>query len=272
MFYYFPLLTHITNYQTMAVDVCSEVSSLVVSPRISFSYDLKESDRITPVPEPHPLISTIDFDFCITTDQIFSSADELFANGKILPVEVKKPTPPRCTLHHSSSTTTNSTAATPAPGNADLHSKRQMLKELLSANSEEEKPPAKPPFWQFKRSCSLNCENGRSNSLIRSLQFLSRSNSTGSAQNHTPSVPPRPIQRQNSKKEPPVATRTNHSHPLSSSKKMMSSSLKKSRSGRSYGSLRISPVLNIHPAYISKATLFGLSSLFCNGKSKKKKK
>ncbi|XP_019184624.1 PREDICTED: uncharacterized protein LOC109179576 isoform X3 [Ipomoea nil] len=250
----------------MAVDVCSEVSSLVVSPRISFSHDLKESDRmiLTPVRESHPLISTIDFDFCITTDQIFSSADELFANGKILPVDLKKPSPPKPTFHHSSST--------------NEPTKRHMLKELLSlsANSEEAKPPppAKPPFWQFKRSFSLNCENGRSNSLIRSLQFLSRSNSTGSAQN----------QRRNSKKEPPpavVAMRAAsscggdiHSHPLRSSSKKSSSSspLKKSRSGRAYGSLKISPVLNIPPAYISKATLFGLSSLFCNAKSKKKKK
>nr|GLL49423.1 uncharacterized protein LOC109179576 isoform X2 [Ipomoea trifida] len=257
----------------MAVDVCCEVSSLVVSPRISFSYDLKESDRmiITPVPESHPLISTIDFDFRITADQIFSSADELFANGKILPVELKKSTPPK----PSSSSSTNEPT------------KRHMLKELLSlsTNSEEQKPPpSKPPFWQFKRSFSLNCENGRSNnSLIRSLQFLSRSNSTGSAQNlRPPPVLPRPIQRRNSKKEPPpLATRAASScggHPLRSSSKKSSSSngssspLKKSRSGRAYGSSKISPVLNIPPAYISKATLFGLSSLFCNAKSKNKKK
>nr|GMD96743.1 probable membrane-associated kinase regulator 3 [Ipomoea batatas] len=252
----------------MAVDVCCEVSSLVVSPRISFSYDLKESDRmiITPVPESHPLISTIDFDFRITTDQIFSSADELFANGKILPVDLKKSTPPK----PSSSSSTNEPT------------KRHMLKELLSlssANSSEQEkpPPSKPPFWQFKRSFSLNCENGSSNnSLLRSLQFLSRSNSTGSAQNLRPPVLPRPIQRRNSKKEPPpLATRAASScggHPLRSSSKKSSSPLKKSRSGRAYGSLKISPVLNIPPAYISKAALFGLSSLFCNAKSKNKKK
>ncbi|XP_031125645.1 uncharacterized protein LOC116027983 [Ipomoea triloba] len=254
----------------MAVDVCCEVSSLVVSPRISFSYDLKESDRmiITPVRESHPLISTIDFDFRITADQIFSSADELFANGKILPVELKKSTPPK-----------------PSSSSTNEPTKRHMLKELLSlsANSSEEKPPpSKPPFWQFKRSFSLNCENGRANSLIRSLQFLSRSNSTGSSQNHPPPVLPRPIQRRSSKKEPPpMATRAASScggHPLRSSSKKSSSSscssspLKKSRSGRAYGSLKISPVLNIPPVYISKATLFGLSSLFCNAKSKKKKK
>ncbi|KAL9456766.1 hypothetical protein AB3S75_005903 [Citrus x aurantiifolia] len=50
--------------------------------------------------------------------------------------------------------------------------------------------------------------------------------------------------------------------------------LKKCGSYNGHNGVRISPVLNIPPPFISNATvsLFGFGSLFCNGKVKKKKR
>ncbi|XP_019165059.1 PREDICTED: probable membrane-associated kinase regulator 3 [Ipomoea nil] len=267
----------------MAVDVCSEASSSTASPRISFSHDLQDSDDIVPIQfqaaDPFLFEPTIDFDFHFCTTAAHTlPADELFANGQILPVEIKK-----------------IPAASPEPktpprlSNSDEN--RKMLKEFLSTNPEsddDDSPPAKH-FWQFRRSSSLNCDNRRSNTLVRSLQFLSRSNSTGSAPNPKPNAPPRASRKQRSKSEPFISrslssllfNTQSHSHShshshLNSSKKNStnSSPLKKSSSCRSSGGhgVRISPVLNIPPNYISKTTFFGLGSLFCNGKSSKKKK
>ncbi|XP_009626237.1 uncharacterized protein [Nicotiana tomentosiformis] len=391
----------------MAVDVCSEIASLVVSPRISFSHDLKETDDIIPIECHHfrsdafLLESTIDFDFCVTNQSFsqekISSADELFSNGKILPIEVKKSTPfieinqsepqqlrltskqvgigymsePQSlqqqqseqqlhlgakqvgvgymfesqylqqqqyepqqqlclgpkqvgvgymsepqSLHQqqsesqllrfspkqvgigymSEAQSLQVKPAAPVLETATNVDTKKRLKEFLSSNCDEEieKPQAKP-FWQFRRSNSLNCENGRSNGLKwSSLQFLSRSNSTGSVPNQKNS---KIFQKQNSQKEQIKVLRKssslsssstssssssssssfssfNQSHSLhSSSKRAQSRPLKKSFS-RSYGNgIHVSPVLNLPHTYISKGTvcLFGLGSLFCNGKSKKKK-
>lgn len=148
----------------MAVDVCSEVSSPVVSPRISFSHDLRETDAIPRERYHHRsdalLLESIDFNFSISqsfSQGLLSSADELFANGKII------------------------------------------------------------PFWQFRRSSSLNLNSSRSSTLIRSLHFLSRSNSTGSAPNPTASGLPKVLKKQHSQKDqPPWNKRTDSSVPSSS--------------------------------------------------------
>ncbi|KAI3453043.1 hypothetical protein Pfo_009706 [Paulownia fortunei] len=273
----------------MAVDVCSEFSSPVVSPRISFSHDLKELDFV-PV-ESHPARSdalllnpTIDFDFCIGQgfSQEISSADELFANGKILPVEIKKITPPQG-IHQSDPISGHSkpesTHKNVEFANENTQKKRliEFLSSSFDADEEEEKPSTKP-FWQFRRSSSVNCDNGRGNGLLRSLQFLTRSNSTGSVPNPKPSAYPKGMQKQHSLKEASI-NRPNSSVPSfnqycpynnPTSKKP---SLRKSTS-RSYGNgVRISPVLNIPPTYIAKGTvsLFGIGSFFCSKKSKKKR-
>ncbi|CAL0300299.1 unnamed protein product [Lupinus luteus] len=64
---------------------------------------------------------------------------------------------------------------------------KKTLKEFLSSSSDEAENEADKPSWkyfrQFKRSSSLNFDANRENNLIRSLHFLSRSNSTGSAPN-----------------------------------------------------------------------------------------
>ncbi|VFQ78189.1 unnamed protein product [Cuscuta campestris] len=245
----------------MAVVLCSDNS--FSSPRISFSHDLRESDAV-PVEfhrrclpaDPFLFEPTFDFDFRAGFVQEVSPADEIFADGKILPVQIKN------------AGTATPRQPSPAPANADQSKK--MLKELLSANPEpEEEYPGTPVkhFWQFRRSKSTG------NGLVRSLQFLSRSKSTGSAPNPKPPVrappPPEYFPKQGSRPEPFLA-RSVSSILFKKTINGGNTPLKKSRSCRSAGNggARISPVLNI----TSKHAFFGLGSLFCNGKSKSKKR
>ncbi|KAH6805370.1 hypothetical protein C2S51_030201 [Perilla frutescens var. frutescens] len=246
----------------MAVDVCSEISSPVVSPRISFSHDLKELDFVPVESHNHlHLNPTIDFDFCITHNLQISSADELFANGKILPVQIKK-------------TTTTTTPPKQSPNiNNDKNFKKKRLIEFLSTTADDDeeeeeegqKPTAKP-FWQFRRSSSVSC--GRPNGgLLRSLQFLTRSNSTGSVPSPKPAGFAKVMQKQNSLKEAAI-NRQNSCQYYHYNKPCLGKS-------RSYGNgVRISPVLNFPPTYIARGTvsLFGIGSFFCSKKSKKKRK
>ncbi|XP_021822690.1 uncharacterized protein LOC110764086 [Prunus avium] len=272
----------------MAIEVCSEISSPGFSPRISFSHDLdktcpvaKEGQRL----DSSLLDSSSDFDFCIVNNLKLelSSADELFSNGKILPVQIKRNPNAIATKEthqpdeavnpppaHHRSTTRNTT-------------EKKRLKEFLDTNvdadeDEDEKPPTKP-FWQFRRSSSLNCDTARGKSLIRSLQFLSRSNSTGSAPNAKQTVAPKEThQKQHLQKQPSISSRRSSASSYSSTYYAYNNSCPQKPSLRKSGSygngVRISPVLNLPPPYISKVTVsfFGFGSLFCNGKLKKKKK
>ncbi|XP_031248228.1 uncharacterized protein LOC116106000 [Pistacia vera] len=278
----------------MAIDVCSEISS----PRISFSYDLNQKDHGVSQFERRLdsslLDSSSDFDFCIGNSRLYqelSSADELFSNGKILPVEIKKkkqiilstkqihqPPPPP------------SSSPSPHPQQIMANescTEKKRLKEFLSmslddADDDEYDKPLYKSFWQFKRSSSLNCDSTRSKSLIKSLQFLSRSNSTGSAPNPKHSSISKESQKQNLQRQPSVSRKSKVSSSGSyysyynNSSSTQKPPLKKNCGSYNNGNngVRISPVLNIPPPYISNATvnLFGLGSLFCNGKIKKKKR
>ncbi|KAA8529134.1 hypothetical protein F0562_034067 [Nyssa sinensis] len=267
----------------MAVDVCSEISSLVASPRISFSHDLNQTD-IVPVERYHRRsdASLLDpnFDFCKIFAQELPYADELFFNGKILPIEVKKVTVSTKEIHQSEPILVRPdqpTTTAIANENTNDDSKKKRLKEYLSnsCDAEEDEKPLTKSFWQFRRSSSLNCDNGRSKGFIRSLQFLSRSNSTGSALNSKQTVLPKENLKQQSQKQPPPSSSP---PPIASTKPPLWNSTafnsynssRKSplgKNSRSYGKgLRFSPVLNIPQTYISKGTasLFGLGSLFCN--------
>lgn len=195
----------------MAVDVCSEVSSPVVSPRISFSHDLRETDAIPRERYQHRsdalLLESIDFNFSISqsfSQGLLSSADELFANGKIIPAEVKK-----------------ITAVKPSDESASKEIYRS--KPISSCYRKDTAfnfpaaATASATFWQFRRSSSLNLNSSRSSTLIRSLHFLSRSNSTGSAPNPTASGLPKVLKKQHSQKDqPPWNKRTDSSVPSSS--------------------------------------------------------
>ncbi|KAI3467072.1 hypothetical protein Pfo_023735 [Paulownia fortunei] len=276
----------------MAVDICSEISSPEVSPRISFSHDLKEAD-FRPVESHHArsdallLNSSIDFDFCLgqSLSQEISSADELFANGKILPVEIKKITPRKETdqsepiLGHSEARKGTATTQENVE-NANDNTKKKRLIEFLSTSfdADEEDKPLPKPFWLFRRSSSLNWDTGRTKGLLRSLQFLTRSNSTGSAPNQKPSSFPKAMQKQHPSKEASTY-RSNSSFPtydqhFAYNNPWKKPSLRKSNS-RLYGNgIGIRAVLSIPPTYIAKGTksLFGFSSFFCSKKSNKKKK
>ncbi|XP_058737939.1 protein MTL1-like [Vicia villosa] len=261
----------------MAIELCSEISITPgISPRISFSHDLKSSTGSIPVEDPHIhsdlrlLDSTAsDFVFTITNtlSQQLSSADELFSNGKIIPLEIKN------IISNESIPPLKKSPSSDKFSEPILKTHQKRLKEFLSdeTDTEDEKPTSTSTsskhFWQFKRSSSLNIDTSRRSTLIRSLQFLSRSNSTGSAPN------PKQTQKQNLQKQSSVSSSRRSSSSSSTSSTYYfysSSSLKKCSSN----GVRISPVLNLPQSYIPKATasFFGFGSLFCKGKSKRKKK
>ncbi|CAI9758996.1 unnamed protein product [Fraxinus pennsylvanica] len=119
----------------------------VVSPRISFSYDLREADFV-PVDSHNPQsdLDFIDFDFSIGDhfSLELSSADELFANGKIFPVEVKKFEPSKEIYRSEPIEPSLSTRTRKFVQNAneDTVTKKKTLIEFLSNTCDaEEKPP-----------------------------------------------------------------------------------------------------------------------------------
>ncbi|KAF9587059.1 hypothetical protein IFM89_039745 [Coptis chinensis] len=197
-------------------------------------------------------------------EQDSSCAEELFSDGKILPLEIKKQVlPPKPPTHPTS----------------NENSKKESLKEIMEQSFKtEEKPTSSSSstksFWRFKRSSS--CGNGYKRSLICSLPLLSRSNSTGSA----PTPKRSSSLKDNHNKHLPKTPSSNGytKSALSSSSSYPYSTPQKPSQKKNYGSynngVRISPLLNVPPPYISKGTvnLFGLGSLFCNGKEKNKKK
>jgi len=261
----------------MAIEVCSETNSPGFSPRISFSHDLKNSNGSIPVEDLHLrsdlhlLDSTSDFVFSIANgfSQQFSSADELFSDGKIVPMEIKKVISNRIIV--------------PMKKNSSAYEffeplQKKRLKEFLSdeTDDDEEKPLLSKHFWQFKRSSSLNFDTARQNRLIRSLQFLSRSHSTGSAPNPKQTELQKERQKQRLQKQSSVSSsrRSSSSSSTSSTYYFYNSSNKSSLRKCSSNGVRISPVLNLPQAYIPKVTanFFGFGSLFCKGKVKRKKK
>ncbi|XP_068638066.1 uncharacterized protein [Aristolochia californica] len=270
------------------IEMCSESPGWTMSPRISFSHDLAQPEGI-PI-DRHRSDSTLldsspDFNFCINDrlQEESSSADELFSDGKILPIL------PRSNSKETCGSKPPKIPPVPPPIYPTLSEtkplieepKKESLREIIAMTDPptEEKPPASKSFWRFTRSSSLNCGAGYKRSLICKLPLLNRSNSTGSVS-------------QSSKKESSKSAQKQKPSPSSSSPlfpSITSSSLlpkptppalkKNERSHRpgAYGNgVRISPVLNVPPPYISTGTtnLFGFGYLFRTGKdgSKTKKK
>ncbi|KAL4302460.1 hypothetical protein GQ457_10G022170 [Hibiscus cannabinus] len=239
----------------MAIEVLSEISS----PRISFSDDLDGAEECRHRRLDMSLLnSSSDFDFCFESGfvQELPSADELFSNGKILPIEIDRKQvrrqPEPVTVHNSPPRRTIATD----------NSGKKRLKEFLSMSIDADDKPASKSFWQFKRSSSLNCESTRNKSLIRSLQFLTRSNSTGSAL-----------------KQPSLSRKSSVSSSSSGTYYTYRNStqkppLKKSCGPHGTTGVRVNPVLNLPHPIISNvsASFFGFGSLFCNGKIKTKKR
>ncbi|KAF9608495.1 hypothetical protein IFM89_009861 [Coptis chinensis] len=182
------------------------------------------------------LLESNDFDFCISEsfEQDSSCAEELFSDGKILPLEIKKQVlPPKPPTHPTS----------------NENSKKESLKEIMEQSFKtEEKPTSSSSstksFWRFKRSSS--CGNGYKRSLICSLPLLSRSNSTGSA----PTPKRSSSLKDNHNKHLPKTPSSNGytKSALSSSSSYPYSTPQKPSQKKNYGSynngVRISPLLN----------------------------
>ncbi|XP_047968847.1 uncharacterized protein LOC125212661 [Salvia hispanica] len=197
----------------MAIEVFPDSPSASgISPRISFSHDLTQSD-VVPIEQyirSAASSSSIDFDFCVfreSFDHESSSADELFFDGKILPIQIKKrlaPPPPPAPL--------------PPPPPPPLKS--------------EEKQKS---FWRFKRSSSLNCGSGYGRTLCP-LPLLSRSNSTGStASGKRSSISKQNLLKSNSSQKQQPMSGYSSKPPLKKNGQF---------------SHKFSPVLNVPPATI----------------------
>ncbi|KAE8684691.1 hypothetical protein F3Y22_tig00111105pilonHSYRG00225 [Hibiscus syriacus] len=233
----------------MAVELCSDNSGM--SPRISFSLDLCHFDEV-PVDQrplrsskPSSLNSSIDFDFCVGESlgqQLpSSSADELFSGGKILPTDIKKNNIPSKQTDHQSPLPP---FPPPPHDDVDITSTKESRKEDYQKQSSSKSSS----FWGFKRSRSFTCGSGYGRSLC-SLPLLSRSNSTGSKPNPKhPSNNPKQI-------NPHKSTSTNYQKPP----------LKKTSGAHKPYGVHVNPVVLNVPS----ANLFGLSSIFFNGKAKK---
>ncbi|KAG8384095.1 hypothetical protein BUALT_Bualt04G0082400 [Buddleja alternifolia] len=243
----------------MAIEVFPDSPSVTMSPRISFSHDISQNDTV-PVEQyiRSGSSSSIDFDFCVfreSFDQESSSADELFFDGKILPIEIKRRLAP------------SRRAAEPPPPpplplpQSPLPPSRPPPPPLIQKTTETEEKQTynnkSTSFWRFKRSSSLNCGSGYGGSLCP-LPLLSRSNSTGSsASGKRTSISNN--QKQNLlKKQSQSSSSTTHQKPP----------LKKnSYASYNYNGVKINPVLNVPPA-----NLFGLGYIFSGGKDKNNRK
>lgn len=265
----------------MAIDLFSENPSPVgMSPRISFSYDLSQSDINFPVEQRRlrsisSSTASVDFDFCIhqSFNQESTSAEELFSNGKILPTQVKEkiftpksipPSAPPPAPPHDHHGAVNSTK-----NNSENDSNETTKYATGSDQSNCHKQKSKS-FWQFKRSSSLNCSNGYARSLCP-LPPLLRSNSTGSSSSSKRSSSSKDglNHKQHSQKTPlVVCTPVKHSQ-FSSSNSYQKPPIKKNGYGPPHGNgtVRINPVLNV-----PSANLFGLGSIFSSNKEMKNKK
>ncbi|XP_027362736.1 uncharacterized protein LOC113870342 [Abrus precatorius] len=258
----------------MSINVCSEKAGFGISPRISFSQDPKNTISVESPRKQDTCIldSSSDFVFCITNGvpHKLSSADELFSNGKIVPKQITRisKAPPHQPHHQP-----------------HFNTQKKRLKEFLSEpddddTQEHDKPNSSSKhFW---RSSSLNCDGAtRGKRLLRSsLQFLSRSYSTGSA----PNTPKHGLIRRGNAERHRLQKQSSASSlslSLSSSSSASSSayyfydsaqkpSLKKNCGSSAGNAVRISPVLNLPRRKASKS-FFGFGSLFCNGKIKSKK-
>ncbi|KAL4582529.1 hypothetical protein LXL04_007080 [Taraxacum kok-saghyz] len=151
----------------MAIDLYTDNSGgTTTSPRLSFSYDLSQSDTV-PVEQLLRSFSSasVDFNFCVqgnSDNHHASMADELFSDGKMLPTQIK----PKTDIVQRT-----------LPPTRPEHQKPRSL-PLPSPEDEESKQQNSKSFWGFKRSSS--CGNGYARSLCP-ITLLSRSHSTGSS-------------------------------------------------------------------------------------------
>ena len=250
--------------------MCSETS-----PRISFSNGLGHDGEIEQVSrrDTKLLDSNSDFEFsiCSSLGHESSPADELFADGMILPVQIQEGITASKQIHGYESPRKDSLPPLPCPSTNDyltIDSMRELL--VVNSNRLEEKPQSKS-FWGFKRCSSLNSDIKRS---LCSIPLLLRSNSTGSEPNAKRTTL-KDMRKNNSQKQQSASMAKSEPSSSSSSGSSFIYSLPQKpplKKGGSYG--KINPVLSLPPPYIYKGTanLFGLGSFLRNGKEKKIRK
>ncbi|CAJ2676136.1 unnamed protein product [Trifolium pratense] len=219
--------------------MCSEISS----PRFYFSNDVStmKNSRETLLLESNP-----DFEFITSTSIEFetSSADELFSNGVILPLQIQD-NKKNITTSYKEQSPPYTNLRPPRPFSTKTK-KENIIREVQETNNTETSS-----FWGSKRSRSLNCETNKI--FVSSSTPLPRSHSTGSAPN---------LKRTSSNRQQSSYSTLNNLYPM-----------QKSSSGKSYGNgFRISPVLNVPTNCFSKGGLsfFGFGSFLRVGKAKKK--
>ncbi|KAL3525472.1 hypothetical protein ACH5RR_013844 [Cinchona calisaya] len=267
----------------MAIEICSDNSSVGMSPRISFSHDFSQTEGV-PIEQyirTTSSSSSIDFDFCVfreSLDQESSSADELFSDGKILPIEIKRKlgTSPATTSSPPNKSLSAEMIISAQTRQLSMHNQEdnfdqikipksdRTLTEKRRVVSESDEKPNSKSFWRFKRSSSLNCGSGYARSLCP-LPLLNRSNSTGSSPNTKRSSLGKDGNLSTSNK--PNSTKQSQSAlSLCAGGSYQKPPLKKSYG--SYGSgVKVTPVLNV-----PSPSMFGLGSIFSPGKDKTKKK
>lgn len=234
-----------------------------MSPRISFSHDLKNSE-IVPIEPDIPFKSSlldIDFDFCVTRrscDQEPTLADELFADGVILPIQIKKKNIPtilksKSFSPSSSSLSYSSSILPPLPPSSPETEKESCEKQANNHNTTttNNNNSNSKSFWTFGRSKSLNCGSIYRRGLCP-LPLLSRSKSTGSTASAKRTLISKDEKQSNLKN-------SNSQKPP----------LKKNYGGSSFNSgvIQVSPVINVPTGKV-----FGFGSIFSTGKDKSKKK
>ncbi|XP_017237806.1 uncharacterized protein LOC108210871 [Daucus carota subsp. sativus] len=246
----------------MAIDMrSSDSSDLITSPRISFSYDLCQiEDCQLPVSDStYRRDSTLvdsnhdhfNFSFSEIVDNQASSADELFFDGLLRPLQPGE--------KYSSRKTTS---LPPLPPSTNECSSKEITTNVVES---EQKHHSKS-FWRGRRSNSVQCDNSHKKSSFWSLPLLLRSNSTGSV-THSQRHVSKDIQKQSSRKQPKHTSSSRYTYELSQKPPS-----KKNNRGSYSGGAYISPVLDMPPPYIGKGTafnLFGFGYLFRNKKEKK---
>lgn len=221
-----------------------------MSPRISFSHDLQTQPDVDVLLADHRRQddSAADFRFDVRRgmEDETSTADELFSGGKILPFL------PRSNSKDASFAKPPGLPPVPPPAPAP---RKESLREIMAA----EEPAAatgassKSSFWRFKRSSSLNSGSGIKRGLLHKLPLLHRSNSTGSVGQESKRKTTTPPSSQSQPR--PVAS-------MPATAKKRETAVRPGGYGN--GGVRINPVLNVPPPYISSGTtnLFGFGYFF----------
>ncbi|RDX89375.1 hypothetical protein CR513_28905, partial [Mucuna pruriens] len=158
--------------------MCSET----VPPRFSFSHDVSVLPKKQDVPRKDTMLLESNHDFEFSTGRSLefesSSADELFSNGVILPIQMqqKRNTTRKHTLYGEAPYMR--LPPLPCPPSVDKM-KKESIRQVVDVNASYcDKKTHSTSFWGFSRSKSLSCDAKKS--LMCYSPPLSRSNSTGS--------------------------------------------------------------------------------------------